>query len=474
MIGHGASGRGNGVAPVAMLGAALLALTAVITFTTRIHFAYISPEGHIALETAASVIALLAAYLAFARFHQSSALDDLALATGLTLLAVSNLMFAVLPALGTGFPARHWSWARVAGDLLGAAAFTASAFIPARTVRHPRRASRRALGAAVVLLGLLAATAAALHGLPAPIDPTLSPESSMRPRVVGNPVVESVQLVIALALAGAAAGFAREGRRRGDPLRTWLAVASTVGACSRVHYFLFPSLYSPWLHTGDAFRLAYYLLILVAALREIAAYQPRLAQAAVANERRRIARDLHDGLTQELAFVVGGLRSSAGEPLDPEEAARLLEAAEHGLAEARQAVVALSFAEEEPLGAAVARVAGALALRAGVELTVNAAPDIDAPGRAREAVLGITREAVTNALRHSGARGLVVTLDDDGDALHLQVCDDGAGFAVDAPRDIDTGFGLISMRERAELAGGALAIRSRPGAGTLVEAQLPR
>ena len=54
-----------------------------------------------------------------------------------------------------------------------------------------------------------------------------------------------------------------------------------------MHYFLFPSLYSQWLNTGDAFRLAYYVLIMVAVLREIASYQPRLAAAAVADERRR-------------------------------------------------------------------------------------------------------------------------------------------------------------------------------------------
>jgi two-component system, NarL family, sensor kinase len=80
---------------------------------------------------------------------------------------------------------------------------------------------------------------------------------------------------------------------------------------------------------------------------------------------------------------------------------------------------------------------------------------------------------VTNAVRHSGARSLVVVLS-DGDVLHLQVCDDGAGFAVDEqPRDGE-GFGLTSMRERAGLAGGALVVTSRPGAGTLVEAAVPR
>jgi signal transduction histidine kinase len=327
--------------------------------------------------------------------------------------------------------------------------------------------------AAAATLGVIAIVVNVVHGWPAPIDPTLSPQASMRPRVVGNTVVLVSQLVIGAMLLCAALGFARQARRRDDELRKWLAVASLVGAFSRVHYFLFPSLYSPWLHTGDAFRFVYYLLILVAGLREIAAYQPRLAEAAVANERRRIARDLHDGLTQEIAFVAGGLRSGSRRALGPDEVAPLLDAADHALVEARQAVVALSSADDEPLGAAIGRLASALALRAGLEITLHVPRDIEAPAPVRAALLGITREAVTNAVRHSGGRSLIVTLS-DGDALRLQVCDDGVGFPVESQARGGAGFGLTSMRERAGLAGGAMTVRSRPGAGTLVEVAVPR
>jgi signal transduction histidine kinase len=466
--------RARGGVPLIVALAAGLALTTIaVTLAPGVHFAYRSPEGHVALETAAAVIALLAAYLVFARFRLSAAIDDLVLATGLAVLATSNLLFAVIPALGAGDPARAWSWARVVADLLGAGLFAASAYLPRRAVANPRRELRRALGGAAAALGLVAIAVLAVHGWPAPIDPTLSPESSMRPRVVGNTVVLVSQLLIAFALACAAVGFARRAVALGDELRHWLAMASVVGAFSRVQYFLFPSLYSPWLHTGDAFRLAYYLVILLAALREIAAYQPRLAEAAVADERRRIARDLHDGLSQEIAFVAGGLRSGIHRPLAPQEVTPLLEAADHALAESRQAVVALSSTADEPLGAAVGRLASALALRSGLAVALPVPRDIDAAPPIRDALLGITREAVTNAVRHSGARSLVVVLS-DGDVLHLQVCDDGAGFAVDEqPRDGE-GFGLTSMRERAGLAGGALVVTSRPGAGTLVEAAVPR
>jgi signal transduction histidine kinase len=461
------------MAPVSGVASMLVFATIAVTLVPGIHFAYRSPEGHAALETAAAIIALLAAYLVFARFNLSAAIDDLVLATGLAVLATSNLAFAVVAALGPGDPARAWSWARVAADLLGAGLFAASAYVPSRVVPRRGRALSGALAGAAVALVAIAVVAVTVRGWPAPIDPTLSPEASTRPRVVGNPVVLGSQLVIAAALGCAAVGFAREARRRGDDLRRWLAMASTVGAISRVHYFLFPSLYSPWLHTGDALRLAYYVVILIAALREIAAYQPRLAQAAVDTERRRIARDLHDGLSQEIAFVAGGLRSGVGRPLDPHEVGPLLEAADYALVEARQAVAALSTADEEPLGAAVGRLASALALRSGIDIALNVPSDIDASPAVRDAVLGVTREAVTNAVRHSGGRALVVTLS-DGDALRLQVSDDGHGFAVDGDARKHNGFGMTSMRERAKIAGGSLAVTSRPGIGTLVELALPR
>jgi signal transduction histidine kinase len=465
-------GRRDGVW-LALVAAGLTIVTGAVAFAPGVHFAYRSPQGHVALETAAAVIALLAAYLVAARFRIGTAAGDLMLASGLGLLASSNLLFGVIPSIAQASPAREWSWARVAADLIGAALFAGAAYAPSTRVARPERARRNTLVAAAATLGVIAIVVNVVHGWPAPIDPTLSPQASMRPRVVGNTVVLVSQLVIGAMLFCAALGFARQARRRDDELRKWLAVASLVGAFSRVHYFLFPSLYSPWLHTGDAFRFVYYLLILVAGLREIAAYQPRLAEAAVANERRRIARDLHDGLTQEIAFVAGGLRSGSRRALNPDEVAPLLDAADHALVEARQAVVALSSADDEPLGAAIGRLASALALRAGLEITLHVPRDIEAPAPVRAALLGITREAVTNAVRHSGGRSLIVTLS-DGDALRLQVCDDGVGFPVESQTRGGAGFGLTSMRERAGLAGGAMTVRSRPGAGTLVEVAVPR
>ncbi len=120
---------------------------------TGVAFAYASRDGHLALETGASVVALFAGALVMTRFRQGAGLDDLVLAVGLLILAGSNLFFAVLPEVVSGVPDVRWTWARAAGDLVGAGAFAASAFLPARPLPRPRVAERRALSATAGLLG---------------------------------------------------------------------------------------------------------------------------------------------------------------------------------------------------------------------------------------------------------------------------------------------------------------------------------
>jgi signal transduction histidine kinase len=458
---------------IALAGVATLA-TAVVVFAPGVHFAYRSPAGHAALETAAALIGFLTAYLLFARFRLGGVGSDLWLASALAVLAASTLCFAVLPAIAGRAPGSLLSWTRVFSDTVGFLAFAAAAWAPMRALRRPRDAERWALALTAGTLVVCFALALLLSGaLPTPIDPTLSPEDSMRPRIVGATLVEVAQLIAVAALLVAGIGFARRSGRQRDGFFSWLATATMFGVLGRVHYFLFPSLYSPWVHTGDFMRLAYYLLILGAALHEISGYQPRLAQAAILDERRRIARDLHDGLAQELAFVASGLRSFEDEPPTRAEIAQMIEAADQALLESRQAISALTANPDEPLSEAVSRMASALALRAGTALSLAVDEGVDATQPVRDAVLGITREAMTNALRHAGGRQVEVTLSCNG-AVRLSVRDDGIGFA---PLDDGLGdghLGLDSMRERAEAVGGRLTVRSARGRGTLVQAVLPR
>jgi signal transduction histidine kinase len=448
----------------AAVGGAVTVLIGVLPFAS---FAYRSPALHTAIETAATLTALLAGLLVVGRFIRGPALPELVLAGGLLLLGLTNLLYSLIPALVDSTAGSFDTWSPLAGRLLGAVALVAATVLPATRVRRPRHALAILLGglaAVVAAMGIAGALLAPV--LPTGIDPALSPESSGRPRVVGDPTILAVQLVAMLLYAAAAVGFTRKADRTGDELMTWLAAATTLLAFARLNYFLFPSIYSEWVYTGDFLRLASYLLILVGAFREISGYQPALAEAAIHDERRRIARELHDGLAQELAFISSQARrfaSAEGSHL----AAHIAEAAERALDESRSAITTLTRAVDTPLDASVAQAAHDVAHRAGARVELDLASGVQAPEAVHDALMRIVREAITNAVQHGGADVLVVRLAAKS-GVHLTIEDNGAGLTGDAP----PGFGLLSMRERAEGLGGTLDVSRGVERGMRVEVWL--
>jgi PAS domain S-box-containing protein len=193
------------------------------------------------------------------------------------------------------------------------------------------------------------------------------------------------------------------------------------------------------------------------------------ARVAALDERRRVARDLHDGLAHELAFIASKA-SALRRRIDPSgDIDELVTASERALDEARRAISVLSSTQHEPLGAALAHTAEDLAARHSMVLRLAVDPDMDASPDVVENVLRIVREAVINAARHGHAPSITLRGWRD-DALHVVVEDDGGGFDPDA---VTRGFGLVSMRERAAALRGSLDLRSAPGRGTRVEVMLP-
>jgi signal transduction histidine kinase len=437
------------------------AATLLISATSVFSFGYRSSEAHIALETAATLISALAAYLLYGRFRQTRVLGDLLLAVALTLLTCANLAAVLSPAASTTLSERA-VWVPLCSHLLAALAVAAAAFAPRRQVRR-EVAGPAALVAAVLLAGLTAA--AALIAAPAGIDPRLSPASSDHPRVVGSPGLLACQLVAMGLYVLASVGFSKGAKRTGDELLGWLALASIAAAFGRLNYFLFPSGYSDWVFTGDFFRLTVYTLILVGAARKIAEYQRLAQEAAILEERRRIARDLHDGLVQDLAFIA--MQASRLAPGDS-RAARIAEAADYAIAGSRGAILALGVPPDEPLGNSVAALARTLTRRSGVELELAVEDGIATTPERRAAVLRVLSEAISNALRHGRASKLTVLLQ-GGPGLRLTVVDDGTGFT----QREGGGLGLLGMRKRAEELGGEFRLHSQPGAGARVEVMLP-
>ncbi len=109
------------------------------------------------------------------------------------------------------------------------------------------------------------------------------------------------------------------------------------------------------------------------------------------------------------------------------------------------------------------------AQRYGASVDMELASGITLSPREREAVVRIASEAVANAAQHSGAEVLRIYLERADAGMRLGVVDDGSGFDEEQPR---SGFGLVTMKDRAEALGGKLRIDSRRGAGTRVELEL--
>ena len=458
--------------PIAAVTAAAGAITLLVGGLPFVRFAYRSAATHVFIDTAATVIALLVSMLLVERYRRSALLRDLLLVAALGVLAGANLLLSVVPALvGTG-PAALSSWALLGARLLGAALLAAACLAPATRLRAAGSAAALAAGGCAAAIAALAAGAVAFAGeLPAAVHSALP--TAAHPRVAGHPLLLAGQLVGMALFFGAAAGFARAARAEDDAFLAWLAAGAVLGAFARLNYFLYPSLFTEVVYSGDLFSLAFYLVLLAAAVREIAAYHRRLAEVAVLQERRRIARDLHDGLAQDLAFIAARVRVLERDPAAPVRFDQLTSAAERALDDSRAAIAALTRPLDEPLDEALARNATEVAERLGSAADLDLEAGIDVPAATRESLVRIVREAIANAARHGRAGRIAVSLSRDGE-LRLSIADDGRGFDPAArPTQPDAGFGLISMSERAEALGGALAVRSAPGAGTTIEVVLP-
>jgi signal transduction histidine kinase len=426
---------------------------------------------HVAVETAASLVALLAGSLVAGRFLRRRTFDEMVLASALAVFALTNIFLLTIPALIQSLTSNLMACALLTGRSLGAVLFGFSAFAPRRRLRHPgiRLAAWLACGSAAAT-----ATAALLNGFAGQLAHGLiaarGPAASAWPGLDRPPALLALQFALAMIYCAAAAGFLGRSRRLGDEFLGWLAIAAVFAAFAHINYALYPSAYWQGVGIGDFFRLCSYAILLVGSMREIWLYWHTLSDSAVLEERRRIARDLHDGLAQELAYLARNLDSLDGEPHGErdETMSRLRGAVERAQLESRRAVSTLAAPCLRPVDVALAQAAAGVAGRFRLGLELDLATGVRVSAAQEEALVRIVCEAVTNAACHSGASRVRLTLRRDGPRLRLRVSDQGSGFDP----ALASGFGLISMRERARSAGGELRISSAPGLGCVVEAEL--
>ena len=454
----GAPARG-GPSAVVLTGAGWvvgIGVTVLILATPYLQFGYRSSSLRLALETVDGSVALLLSYLIHGRSARSHRLQDLLLAQGLLMLAVASLGLAFLgEALANLGPQNVDVWLplvlRVAGSLLIAAA----ALSGGRVVRRLGLQWTPWLVVAPVLLALWLDR----HGLPAALDRT-PPPSAQHPVITGHPALLVAHSLSALCFVIASVAFTLQVRGRTDELLRWLGPSCALAAFARFNYVLFPSLYSDWFYTGDALRTLSYLLLLAGAAREIQQYWSAQARVAVLEDRRRLARELHDGVVQELGYIRIEAHS-----ISPGLRERVIAACDRGLDEARAAIDTLGRGADEPLAVVLHKAARQMVERYGGRLLVDLDRSVTATADQRHALVRITREAVSNAVRHGGAGRVRLRLVREGGSSHLFVEDDGAGFDVSAP---SAGYGLTSMRERALGLPGVFTIDSAPGRGTVV------
>ena len=454
--------------PLLIVAGVLTAATLAVALIPDLSFAYRSHDAHLILETTASLIALLTAFILYGRLRENGLLGELALFTALTLLALANVARAVAPSFDGTNP--RVVWIPLASQLLAAAAFAAAPFVPPRRLRDPRRRLPYASAAVLAAMLLVAVFALAAGGLSTGLDPSLSPADVHTAKISGSPGLAAVQLISMGLFVVAAVGYARRAATSDDELLAWLAIAATFAAFARLNYLIFPSVYSEWVFTGDALRLGTYLALLTGALRQIARYQEAAPRAAILEERKRIALDLHDGLAQDLAYISMHAERLAS---DQERAQNLARAARDALVQSRGMIANLRIGEAA-LGPAITSLATALTERYGLVLDLHLDPDLDARDDERDELLSIVAEAISNASRHGQANEIRISLSRaGGSGLMLTISDDGRGFDPVAAAARSRGsLGIAGMRERAARLGGRLELTSNPGAGATVRVSL--
>jgi signal transduction histidine kinase len=236
---------------------------------------------------------------------------------------------------------------------------------------------------------------------------------------------------------------------------------------------------TPWrLHRRDALRLEDLAVEAVAALRAHS-LAIKVAEVAVLQERLSLAREIHDGLASDLAAVVALFKYyEQRRQRDPEDAGQLLSQlrsmTEEILAGARNILQSLrpKTIRSEGLLASVLKLVDQFGRLNLVETNVSIRGEESAvSAEHKEVIFQVLREALSNVRKHSQARNLWVVLDLSSEPWVLTVRDDGRGF--DAGRVADDAkkagsYGLVGMRERAELVGGTLEVVSQPFEGTIV------
>jgi len=487
--------------------AAIIVLTLVLVVLSAWSiiggFALRNAAIELIINTVTGVAAAGAAFLAWIRVREAG--DQPAVfesAAFLVLLGTRGLL-VIIAALGVAatvgtsldapqqWPIYAWTLARALTAILLVLAATES--LRARTIRRLPARLIVSLPIAVLLLAVLVLPSAE-SSLPVILSPDriehLGTDSGGARGMAAFGVLAQLAIA-ALYLVGAA--LHRRIYRRGERLYSgYLTAALIIAAFSQVHWAIVPGLYSPVV-TADEFLNAAFAFVLLAGIQaqsrsdvhDLRVANTRLeelrtveVERAALTTRAELAREVHDGLSQELWFAklkAGRLAQRDG--LDAETrvlATEVGDAVDRALADARTALISIraGLDGEPDLAVAIEDYVGAFGERTGVATNFAAEPPLPTlPSRAAAEVLRILLEALSNVEKHADATSITVTATTAGGDLEISVVDNGRGFDPASTRG--SRYGIRGMQERAVQIGGRVEIESEPGDGTRVVVHVP-
>jgi signal transduction histidine kinase len=496
------SGLDVGVGALIVL---LAAATGLIVAAPYMALVFVDTQLDLVINTVALVAAIGVSALAYARYREVGQTEALYQSSAFLVLAAVNAL--VLGVILTGLedeaqmslanPGQLPIYMLVAGRLVAAVLLLLSAVAAGRG--WPSEGQRVGLVMLAPTFGLLVLTAVAVvlrNDLPPLVGPEALDALRLGPTVTsilpggGLPLLVS-QIVVGAIYLGAAYLYLRLPPGAGVASTPFLAIGLVVAAFSQVHFALHPGAYAPLVSTGDLLRVGFYAILLLgidverrsdlravrSAHRELRRLREAELAAAALEERARLAREVHDGLAQDLWYAKlkqGRLLQSTSLDDDARQLADdVADALDSALAEARQAVMAM----RPQLGGSsfedvLSRYVEDFGDRFGVRTELEAPDELPAlPPRVQAELLRILQEALNNVRRHADATVVRVQVVRSDDRIRFSVTDNGRGFepaAVDGTR-----YGLQSMRERAALIGAEFEVHSRLQDGTQVAVAVP-
>ncbi len=430
--------------------------TALFAASESLQSAYELHDARLAFDTAVAVVAAIVCVLASVRFLVDGRTLDLLLAAGFWSVALGTVAFGLAPVLARGELTPQSAWALIGARLLGAGLIAIAPYVDGRM--SSRRRSLLAVGLGVALVLTVAGV-----GFNAPDWG----DTSLQTTVVEGSYVQVAAVLLALLWLVAVVGFGLRYRRYGRDLDSWLCLAATLALFADLHLVLTPIVSSNYVLQGDFLRVIAYGILLVGVWRAISDAE---FGRAVADERARVAREIHDGLAQYL-FAISTQVSmlEAGAPLE-QVLPRLKQAATSAQQEARFAVLALSSAGGSArFDSALRRYVEVLTADGELDVELDVDPSVRLAPDEQIEVFRIVQEGLGNARRHSGAGHVEVSISQQGGRRVVCVSDDGVGFDDSVTT---AGQGVANMRLRAEAIEGELSLKSEPGCGTAIEVVL--